>query len=122
MDESTVGKSPIDAALGERLRGLRETRRLSLAELGRAIGTSYQQVRNYEAGHNRISAATLYRLSQTLDVEINDFFKDLPTNAAIGSRVPSADEAGRWVSLEQIDNPEVRRHMLGLLDALARRD
>lgn len=47
---------------------------MSQEKLGEAIGLTFQQVQKYERGSNRISAGTLYRLSQVLGVPVNFFF------------------------------------------------
>lgn len=47
---------------------------LSQEKLGEAIGLTFQQVQKYERGSNRISAGTLYRLGQVLDVPVSFFF------------------------------------------------
>lgn len=47
---------------------------MSQERLGEAIGLTFQQVQKYERGSNRISAGTLFRLSQVLDVPVSFFF------------------------------------------------
>ncbi|TVZ61395.1 transcriptional regulator with XRE-family HTH domain [Azospirillum brasilense] len=47
---------------------------MSQERLGEAIGLTFQQVQKYERGSNRISAGTLYRLGQVLDVPVSFFF------------------------------------------------
>ncbi len=114
----------VDAHLGARLKLLRERRGLSMSAIGRGIGTSYQQVKKYEVGENRMSASTLFRLSQILDVEISDFFKGLPSNAEQPGNKP-ADETASARSLDRalgrVKDREVRQHLEGLLQALAAR-
>ncbi len=60
---------------------------MSQEKLGEAIGLTFQQVQKYERGSNRISAGTLYRLGQVLDVPVSFFFDcyedpDSPRRAA----------------------------------------
>ncbi len=47
---------------------------MSQEKLGDAIGLTFQQVQKYERGSNRISAGTLFRLGQVLDVPVSFFF------------------------------------------------
>ncbi|MBP2294869.1 helix-turn-helix domain-containing protein [Azospirillum rugosum] len=47
---------------------------MSQEKLGEAIGLTFQQVQKYERGSNRISAGTLYRLGQVLDIPVSFFF------------------------------------------------
>lgn len=65
---------PVDLFVGERLRAARLTSGLSQAELGKAMGLSFQQVQKYERGTNRISASMLMRAGKALSVPVADFF------------------------------------------------
>jgi len=64
----------VDAHVGQRVRVRRTLLGLSQEKLGEAIGLTFQQVQKYERGANRISAGTLYRLGQVLDVPVSFFF------------------------------------------------
>jgi transcriptional regulator with XRE-family HTH domain len=57
-----------DRAMGFRVRSLRVARRMTQADLGRALGVSFQQVQKYENGSNRISAGRLQRIARIFDV------------------------------------------------------
>ncbi|MBP2297919.1 transcriptional regulator with XRE-family HTH domain [Azospirillum picis] len=83
MSEATARKrgrrgSPeswsVDAHVGQRVRMRRTLLGMSQEKLGEAIGLTFQQVQKYERGSNRISAGTLYRLGQVLDVPVSFFF------------------------------------------------
>ncbi|WAJ26870.1 helix-turn-helix domain-containing protein [Antarcticirhabdus aurantiaca] len=95
-----------------------------MSAIGREIGTSYQQVKKYEAGDNRMSASTLFRLSHVLDVGIGDFFKGLPARteqAGDGPADKTASAGGLGQVLDRVEDREVRQHLEGLLQALASR-
>ena len=64
----------VDAHVGQRVRMRRTLLGMSQEKLGDAIGLTFQQVQKYERGSNRISAGTLFRLGQVLDVPISFFF------------------------------------------------
>lgn len=64
----------VDAHVGQRVRMRRTLLGMSQEKLGEAIGLTFQQVQKYERGSNRISAGTLYRLGQVLDVPVSFFF------------------------------------------------
>ncbi|KAA0069938.1 helix-turn-helix transcriptional regulator [Tardiphaga sp. P9-11] len=49
----------IDVLIRERIREIRIEKRLSQAEIGEAVGVSFQQIQKYERAANRISASTL---------------------------------------------------------------
>jgi len=61
---------------------------MSQEKLGEAIGLTFQQVQKYERGSNRISAGTLYRLGQVLDVPVSFFFDcyDDPHSSPVRAR------------------------------------
>ncbi|MBP2311186.1 transcriptional regulator with XRE-family HTH domain [Azospirillum soli] len=66
---------------------------MSQEKLGESIGLTFQQVQKYERGSNRISAGTLYRLGQVLDVPISFFFDsyDDPHSASHQARNEDSD-------------------------------
>jgi transcriptional regulator with XRE-family HTH domain len=71
----------LDAHFGEKLRARRRIMvpTLSQTELAKALGITFQQVQKYEKGRNRMSAATMVRIAELLEVDIQYFFDDLPT-------------------------------------------
>lgn len=64
----------IDCHVGRRIRAYRLMAGISQAELGAAIGVSFQQVQKYETGQNRISASRLCQVAARLDVPVREFF------------------------------------------------
>ncbi len=58
----------MDAILGRTLRRLRESGGMTQAALGDRLGVTFQQVQKYERGVNRISASTLIKAAQALEV------------------------------------------------------
>lgn len=83
----------VDAHVGQRVRMRRTLLGMSQEKLGEAIGLTFQQVQKYERGSNRISAGTLYRLGQVLDVPVSFFFDCYDDPHAPPRRVRSAEEA-----------------------------
>lgn len=75
---SRIKRMPgIDKHLGNCLRLRRRKLRLSQKTLAGRLGVTAQQLQKYEAGTNRLSAATLYALTHALDVPITEFFSGL---------------------------------------------
>lgn len=72
----------VDIAIGRRLRELRLARAVAAQQLAAAIGTSCEDLSDYESGRKRISAAVLYELAVTLAVPISYFFSDLEVGTA----------------------------------------
>jgi transcriptional regulator with XRE-family HTH domain len=58
--------NPTDQHVGIRVRRLRRMLGMSQADLGAALGISFQQVQKYENGVNRLGAGRLQQLSHIL--------------------------------------------------------
>lgn len=121
----------VDAHVGQRVRMRRTLLGYSQERLGEAIGLTFQQVQKYERGSNRISAGTLYRLSQVLDVPVSFFFdsyddphaRTSDSHAEVrsdgeGAGVISRREA-RLLRLWRAAPPGVADEVLALLAALS---
>lgn len=68
----------IDIYVGERLKKRRCLMGMSLQNLGKTCGVSFQQVQKYENGSNRISASKLLLMAQALNVPVSYFFEGAP--------------------------------------------
>lgn len=121
----------VDAHVGQRVRTRRTLLGYSQERLGEAIGLTFQQVQKYERGSNRISAGTLYRLGQVLDVPVSFFFdsyddphakprsgRSEPWTEGDGDGVISRREA-RLLRLWRAAPPAIADEMLALLSALS---
>jgi transcriptional regulator with XRE-family HTH domain len=53
----------------------RVKKQMSQAQLGEAIGVTFQQVQNYESSKNRISAAKLFVIARLLNVPLGSFLE-----------------------------------------------
>ncbi len=60
----------IDRLIGSHIRARRIAASMSQERLAEAIGLTFQQVQKYERGANRVSASTLFRISQALNVHV----------------------------------------------------
>src|ERR1700684_3334811 len=68
------GPNPVDILVGSRIRLWRKRRKMSQAELGKAIGVTFQQIQKYENGKNRVGASRLHLVATALDVPIAELF------------------------------------------------
>lgn len=120
----------VDAHVGQRVRMRRTLLGMSQEKLGEAIGLTFQQVQKYERGSNRISAGTLYRLGQVLDVPVSFFFDcyDDPNGARPSQRgddpAMMADgqisrREARLLRLWRAAPPNVTDGMLSLLSSIS---
>ncbi|KQP23769.1 hypothetical protein ASF27_13380 [Methylobacterium sp. Leaf102] len=110
--------------IGHRIKSLRRSAGLSQANLGNALGVTFQQVQKYESGRSRIAADKLHQIAQTMGVDISYFYDGKPENSAaergaLASPVSSSANAEDKIfrdSFEKIRDPRARY----LLSELAR--
>jgi transcriptional regulator with XRE-family HTH domain len=60
--------SGADVAIGTRIRTYRRAAKVSQAQLGAALGVTFQQVQKYENGKNRVSAGKLGTIAERLKI------------------------------------------------------
>jgi transcriptional regulator with XRE-family HTH domain len=65
----------LDKHIGLRIKMRRILSDVTLEDLSKKLGISFQQIQKYEKGTNRISASRLYDISQALNVDISYFFE-----------------------------------------------
>lgn len=97
MATDTRNPSPIDKAVGARIKRLREVREISQKDLARQLGVTYQQFQKYETGENRISAGRLWEIAKILRSTIVYFYEGidpLPSRARRGVAEEAAGFAG----------------------------
>lgn len=61
---------------GERIRALRQLKKISQRELGRAAGISQAHVWRIELGKSDMSLAVAERIAAALDVAVADLFRE----------------------------------------------
>jgi transcriptional regulator with XRE-family HTH domain len=116
----------VDQHVGERIRLRRTELGLTQEQLAEALEVSYQQVQKYETGANRISAGRIFELARKLGVDIGFFFEGMGSGAEPaaplehGGRHRSAIELVR--KFAQIDDPEVRAAIAGLVKTIVERE
>ena len=129
---------PIDIHVGSRVRLRRNLLGMNQTDLGKAVGTSYQQIQKYERGVNRVGASRLFNLGRALDVPVSFFFEDLSPAAAgarkrrakglseapaaaLDSDVLNKRETGELIrAYYRVKDPKVRKRVLDLLQALGK--
>lgn len=70
----------LNTHIGHRLRESRKRAHLTLEQLSRALGVTYQQVQKYETGQSKIPTEKLYECSKIMNIPIQDFFNSYNTN------------------------------------------
>ncbi len=87
-DKNVRSASPTDAIIGERIRVLRTRQKMSQAELGDALGVSFQQVQKYEKGMNRVGTKRLIQIADHLECPVGYFYDGLT-----GAEKPRSEHA-----------------------------
>ncbi len=114
--------SAIDYHVGKRLRRRRRLLGLTQQQLADKVGVRFQQIQKYECGANRVSAARLFQLSESLNVPVGYFYEGLSDEPS-GESAPAADMLTRRETLElvrvyyQLDE-QPRRRLLDLAKAM----
>ncbi len=106
---------PVDIHVGGRVRLRRTLLGRRQEKLANGLGLTFQQVRKYERGVNRIGSSRLYQLSRILDVPVAFFFDDLAPE--ISGRARGLGE-GEQSGFDQ--NHHSRRETLELVRAYYR--
>jgi transcriptional regulator with XRE-family HTH domain len=129
----TIGPSPIDLHVGNRVRMRRLMFKMSQTKLGDALGITFQQVQKYEKGRNRIGASRLQHISQILQVPPTFFFEgahdpDMSEAHSLTSATASADPVMEFVATKEglalakafmrIPNRQVRRRIVDLVEEI----
>ena len=89
--------SELAPALGPRIKALRKERGLSLAQLANSAGVSQATLSRVENEQTLVSAHHLYQFSQTLGVDITEFFQE--AGRSISSGIRSICRKGEGVAL-----------------------
>jgi transcriptional regulator with XRE-family HTH domain len=115
--------NPVDEAVGARIRILRKRRKMSQAELGKALGVTFQQIQKYENSQNRVSASRLHLVATALNVRITDLFDGASATSST-SRVTKSvafdPEALRLAeAFVKISDKELRSSLVDLAEAMA---
>jgi transcriptional regulator with XRE-family HTH domain len=117
---STDGKKPksgaLDALLGQRIRYLRREKGMSQTALAEHIGMTFQQVQKYENGANRISATTLVKLAEALDVTAVALLSGL--DGAVGGSSGDAQVDQLTAAFARIQSPDLRAAVVRIVSAL----
>jgi transcriptional regulator with XRE-family HTH domain len=131
-DDSKKSHPALAERFPQALRMRRKMLGMSQEKLGEAFGISFQQVQKYEKGANRISASRLQRAADVLGVAVPFFFEGTPDTQVPGYAeslpghidefVSSRDGLRLIKAFAQIDNDEMRRSIVGLIQEIALRD
>lgn len=122
MSQRSTGE--VDGIIGGKIRIYRKAAKMSQSELAQRLGVTYQQVQKYENGTDRVSAARLYMVAQTLGVPVTDFFAE--ADADVAGESGGLNEALRMsefirigAKFSQIQDPAMRKSIADLVETVA---
>lgn len=109
----------VDAGIGARIRARRNALKLPLRHVAGLIGVTYQQLQKYESGDNRISAAMLTQIAQSLACDPSDFLPGPPKRRGVTSPNHDALAMQLQAAYAKITSTKERRLVLDLTRRLA---
>jgi transcriptional regulator with XRE-family HTH domain len=111
MAGKTFIPTSVDKHIGRRLQLRRTMMGLSLKDLARVCGVTFQQIQKYESADNRISASRLFEIGAAMQTPVSFFFMGLPGN------MPDENKTTRSMRLRQPsdDDPMARNETLELI-------
>lgn len=132
------GPNNVDVNVGARVRTRRLAVGLTQDKLAKAVGITFQQIQKYEKGVNRIGAGRLQDISRVLGAPVSFFYSDLPqalnefTRETSGADIDEAPKVARQSDKSaealrlvkgflEIEDAEVRRHLIALVETLSGR-
>ena len=80
MSGKAYTPSAIDKHIGKRIQLRRTIMGLSLKDVAKICGVTFQQIQKYENAENRIPASRLFDIGRALETPVSFFFMGLPGN------------------------------------------
>ena len=110
---------PFDVSVGQRLRAVRRIKDVSQAELGDAVGLTFQQIQKYEQGHNRISASMLFELAKALEVSMGQLLGEAAeVQEEAMSLIDGVEAVALLRAFQRISSPRMRREIINFVEIL----
>ena len=111
----------VDRHVGSRVRMQRMAIGMSQEKLGDACGITFQQIKKYEKGTNRMGASRLHQIARILQVPVEFFDEGAPSGPNLGK--PLADTTSRSMTdfLGTSDGLELVKAFMAVKDAKVRR-
>ena len=113
--------TPEVAAIGGRLRELRNERGLTQAELARQIGIQQSDLSRMEKGEYRVSLDNLFKILGVFDLDLADFFGDQQEKTELEQQ-PLSREDMKILHLMRELSPEGRAEVQEFLEFKLRKE
>ena len=120
----------VEKHIGQQLKMLRISNKMSQKALADKLGVTYQQVQKYEMGTNRISVARVWQFCRIFSVTPDYLFENLlnldSKTAKAGQLIPNVVATSQDIKLmlafKTIDNSDERNLIIKMCQAFAKRD
>jgi transcriptional regulator with XRE-family HTH domain len=97
-----------------RIKELRESRGLTLAQLADRVGTSHATIQRLESGKMRLNQDWIDKISAALNVQLSEIFGEIVPATPDGLPVLGEVQAGVWRETEVADEPKHAPLPIGL--------
>lgn len=119
----------VETHIGQQLKMLRISNKMSQKALAEKLGITYQQVQKYEMGMNRISVARVWQFCKIFTVTPDFLFENLldldDKNAKAGELIPNVMATSQDIKLmlafKKIENGDERNLVIKMCQAFANR-
>jgi transcriptional regulator with XRE-family HTH domain len=120
------GPDAVDKLVGRNIRVFRLAKGLSQTDLAQHIGVTFQQVQKYEKGTNRVGSGRLLKISSILGTTITDFFEGSDqlhdtARRSISEQLAEPQSVRLVQAFSEIDEPDIRRTLVQLIEKIAAR-
>jgi transcriptional regulator with XRE-family HTH domain len=124
MGKNTFSTVEIDAQIGQRVRSRRLQAKVSQADLGEALGVTFQQIQKYESGANRIGSGRLLKIAQVLNCNVAEFYHSINENRTTASTpfsefMATKDGVAIVEAMLKIESQELRRMVIHIAEKFA---
>ncbi len=116
---SKFGPRPVDVHVGGRVKAGRTLIGMSLKELGKHVGLTFQQIQKNEKGMNRIAASRLWQFSLVLGRPISWFFEGIGERKRKVGDLLAKRETLKFVRYFSACDPDVQKHLAAMINAVA---
>lgn len=119
--------NPIDEVVGRNIRIHRLAKGLSQTNLANELGLTFQQIQKYEKGTNRVGSGRLYQIASILGVDLMSLFEGSEgakhkSKSSVFDLLAEPQSLRLVQAFSEIDDPEVRRSVVALVETIVGRD
>jgi transcriptional regulator with XRE-family HTH domain len=118
-----TSSAAFNKAMGAAIRKERLARGMTMADLGKQLGVSYQQIQKNEYGINGLSAFTVMRVAEIFELTLAQLYERAAINAAVkpAAEPSEAENAGYLAAryVQRIADPKLRSNVVDFARKLA---